>query len=474
MPSVFVKSFTHLKDRPHADKALPLLQRVASLVKPIMRKHGWVLPVLSEFFPESPNLLGMNVNAGQKILVRLRPAHSPDTFYDEEDILHTMLHELTHNVHGPHDDKFYKLLSELEEEYEALRRSGYSGEGFHSNGRRLGANVSHNLPPHIARQKAIDAAEKRRQIIVVLSGGGKLGGTVRSNKSPRELAAGAAERRIRDEKACGLGAQAQAEADKAAKESVQDDVIDLTLDDDDNDGTNDSSPEPEIIIIDDAPSPISTPGSSTPLSRLRAESGYSSSTSIGSRTPASWSGLRPGSGYASSSSSLSTLSGTSTTTAAPHPVRPTVRRVERGAGPGTPTLPKPRSRSRSRPPAHALAHTHGHGSPATPPPTRTNSVAVPHKRHSAGEAALAAAAVVPPEREWACPRCTLINDALALQCAACLLLRPGLHAGESAGKGVGVGPGAGAEGWTCGVCGEGGMPHDFWTCGFCGSVKARS
>ncbi|KAI0652449.1 WLM domain-containing protein [Trametes meyenii] len=468
MSDVFVKSFTHLKDRPHADKALPLLQRIASLVKPIMRKHAWVLPVLSEFFPESPNLLGMNVNAGQKILVRLRPAHSPDSFYDEEDIVRTMLHELTHNVHGPHDDKFYKLLSELEEEYDALRRSGYSGEGFHSNGRRLGANVSHDLPPHIARQKAVDAAEKRRQISVVLSGGGRLGGMTRNNKSPRELAAEAAERRIRDEKACASGALAQAEADKAAKESVQDDVIDLTLD---SDG-DDASPEPDIIIIDDAPSSVFTPGSSTPLSHpgLRApESGYSSSTSTGSRTPASWSGLRPGSGYASSSSSLSTLSGTSaTTTTAPRPIRPTVRRVERGAGPGMPTLPKPRSRS--RPPAHALAHTHGHGSPATPPPTRTNSVAVPHKRHPAGEAA--AAAVVPPEREWACPRCTLINDALALQCAACLLLRPGLRAGTSEGKGVGVD--GSAEGWTCGVCGEGGMPHNFWTCSFCGSVKARS
>ena len=58
MPDVFVKSFTHLKNRPHADRALRILQRIASLVKPIMRKHEWVLPVLSEFFPENPSLLG--------------------------------------------------------------------------------------------------------------------------------------------------------------------------------------------------------------------------------------------------------------------------------------------------------------------------------------------------------------------------------------------------------------------------------
>ena len=58
MSGTLVKSHTHLKDRPHADRASQLLQRVASLVKPVMKKHKWTLPVLSEFFPESPNLLG--------------------------------------------------------------------------------------------------------------------------------------------------------------------------------------------------------------------------------------------------------------------------------------------------------------------------------------------------------------------------------------------------------------------------------
>jgi len=58
MTGVYVKSFTHLKDRHRADDALKLLQRIASLVTPIMRKRGWVLPVLAEFFPDNPNLLG--------------------------------------------------------------------------------------------------------------------------------------------------------------------------------------------------------------------------------------------------------------------------------------------------------------------------------------------------------------------------------------------------------------------------------
>lgn len=58
MSETFVEAFTHLKNRPKSDQALPLLQRIASLVKPIMRKHKWKLPMLSEFFPDNPSLLG--------------------------------------------------------------------------------------------------------------------------------------------------------------------------------------------------------------------------------------------------------------------------------------------------------------------------------------------------------------------------------------------------------------------------------
>jgi hypothetical protein len=154
---------------------------------------------------------------GQKILLRLRPHFDPDAFLPEEDLVHTMLHEvgnrpsprlplrshrlphllrivpsqLTHNVHTPHDDSFYKYLAVLESEYEDLRRSGYAGEGFHSPGVRLGVGASHNLPHHLARLKALEAAEKRRRIGG--SGGGRrlgeggiLGGKTRL--TPKELA----------------------------------------------------------------------------------------------------------------------------------------------------------------------------------------------------------------------------------------------------------------------------------------------
>jgi len=54
----------------------------------------------------------------------------------------------------------------------------------------VGVNVSHDLPPHLARQKALEAAEKRRQIARILGGGGRLGGRANpKGLSPRELAA---------------------------------------------------------------------------------------------------------------------------------------------------------------------------------------------------------------------------------------------------------------------------------------------
>ena len=97
--------------------------------------------------------------------------------------------QLTHNVHGPHDDKFYKFLSSLEDEYYALRSSGYSGEGFHAPGKRVGHGVSHDLPVHLGRAKAAEAAERRAQTQRSMGRGGRLGDGPRTTKSPREVAA---------------------------------------------------------------------------------------------------------------------------------------------------------------------------------------------------------------------------------------------------------------------------------------------
>jgi hypothetical protein len=57
--------------------------------------------------------LGLNIDGGREVRVRLRRHNHESEFYPYEDVLGTLLHELTHNVHGPHDAKFYKLLDEI-------------------------------------------------------------------------------------------------------------------------------------------------------------------------------------------------------------------------------------------------------------------------------------------------------------------------------------------------------------------------
>src|SRR5436305_1330312 len=114
------------------------------------------------------------------------------------------LFRLTHIEVGPHDVRFYKLLDELNDEYDDLLAKGYSGEGFFSNGYRVGQGISHSVSPALARQKALEAAEKRRKIEGLMTKGGKrLGGGDRYGLSLRELAAMAAERRRRDNLWCG-------------------------------------------------------------------------------------------------------------------------------------------------------------------------------------------------------------------------------------------------------------------------------
>jgi hypothetical protein len=71
-----------------------------------------------------------------------------------------------------------------------VKRSGWAGEGFHTPGVRLGGGVSRDIPPYLARQRAITAAEKRKAHNGLMAGGGRLGGGQGVPKmSLRELAA---------------------------------------------------------------------------------------------------------------------------------------------------------------------------------------------------------------------------------------------------------------------------------------------
>lgn len=245
-PSLHIYIYIYAK----ITQAKDLLQKVALQVQPLMRTHKFTVPLLTEFSPKQPNLLGLNVGGGNgkslEIRIRLRPPSSSssisqDSFYPYEHILGTMLHELIHNVRGPHDALFYKKLDELTAECEELMAKGIigSGQGFDApsagriGGKRLlGTTTTTNTnknssirgigdrtnngfeqqqqqlgqpAKHILREAMMKAAEARaRQASVMPTGPRKVGGNpiLKNIMTAREAAVYAAERRLRDNVWC--------------------------------------------------------------------------------------------------------------------------------------------------------------------------------------------------------------------------------------------------------------------------------
>lgn len=88
-----ISEYRHEKNRPRESEALLILRKVASMVKPIMRQRAWRVGALCEFYPKQSNLLGLNVNHGQKICLRLRSPADQRQFLPFEQVVDTMLHE---------------------------------------------------------------------------------------------------------------------------------------------------------------------------------------------------------------------------------------------------------------------------------------------------------------------------------------------------------------------------------------------
>lgn len=107
---------------------------------------------------------GLNKNGGRgktmEINVRLRYHHSPDVFYPYEDVLGTLLHEITHNVRGPHDSQFYSILGELTKECEELMGKGITGTGIGFDGPSMGLLGAHSwIPTHNPPPEALRDAQ---------------------------------------------------------------------------------------------------------------------------------------------------------------------------------------------------------------------------------------------------------------------------------------------------------------------------
>ncbi|KAF5373334.1 hypothetical protein D9615_007380 [Tricholomella constricta] len=112
--------------------ALALLTKLAEdpAIQHIMRTHQFSVGVLTELAPhEHPELLGLNVNAGQAIKLRLR-TDSYDGFRLYKDVRRVLCHELTHNVWGDHDNNFKELNSKLNREVVEFERAAAQGTHY--------------------------------------------------------------------------------------------------------------------------------------------------------------------------------------------------------------------------------------------------------------------------------------------------------------------------------------------------------
>lgn len=190
------------------DYARTLLHEMAILVAPVINEYGFKIGTLCEMYPSNANLLGLNVNKGQKILIRLRFALNSRLYYSMSSLIDTLLHELTHNVHGAHDNKFYDFLEKLKTRYlehqAGMVKTNYRCEEGKLGGKQTGLMREQRLK---AVSKVTYVAEVRK-----LGDGAHVGASQRRiSKPPMSLAAlrekmlQATERRLKDSKWCSLG-----------------------------------------------------------------------------------------------------------------------------------------------------------------------------------------------------------------------------------------------------------------------------
>ncbi|ESK87578.1 zinc metalloproteinase [Moniliophthora roreri MCA 2997] len=114
---------------PNPEAARTMLNRLSDdpAIQHIMQKHQFSVGILTELAPhEHPELLGLNVNAGQQIKLRIR-TNAYDGFRAYREIRKVLCHELTHNVWGDHDNNFKELNSKLNREVGEYERSVSTG-----------------------------------------------------------------------------------------------------------------------------------------------------------------------------------------------------------------------------------------------------------------------------------------------------------------------------------------------------------
>ncbi|GAB1734816.1 hypothetical protein NU195Hw_g9574t1 [Hortaea werneckii] len=483
-------SYEHLQGLPRGDAALTMLRKVASLVKPIMRKHGWKVQILAEFLPPEQNLLGLNINKGYKICIRLRYHNNPDLFLPTEQVVDTMLHELSHNVWGDHDSNFHRLWDELRDEQETLMRKGYTGEGFLSEGHRLGGGRYGAPPPHEVRRLARASAEKRQAQGKLSKGSGqRLGGTpLHLYGDVRSIIADQVTQRNTINRGCASGRgdaskladqqgrttfRTKAEEDDANDRAIAQALYELMEQEEEKKlkGTFSAAPADGGLAWHPESGLYDPKKESRPLSNQHEQADHPSEEEQmrwalhASTNPSSSSSVSP------STSALSPVSPLSPPTidrtiSAPPPTqpqpssRPYPARTQHNQPPPAEQIPPKRPRTFPHPPSHP--HPPTTFPPSTPPPAGPfSSSSTPIDLTSPPAPPLIDLSDPFNPDEWSCEICTCINPTQFLACDACGTERPTSTSRSE------------RSGWNCENCGSF-MEHRWWTCSACGGMKGSS
>ncbi|KAI1791839.1 WLM-domain-containing protein [Ganoderma leucocontextum] len=154
-------TFNRIEPLPHLpnpDAARALLTKLAGdpAIRHVMGKHQFAVGVLTELAPhEQPHLLGLNVNAGQAIKLRLR-TDAYDGFRLYAEVRRVLCHELTHNVWGEHDNNFKELNSTLNKEVAEFERA--QAAGTHHLGPGAGFSAPHSALEAEAHEYVVGGA----------------------------------------------------------------------------------------------------------------------------------------------------------------------------------------------------------------------------------------------------------------------------------------------------------------------------
>jgi hypothetical protein len=393
-----------------------------------------------------------------------------------EQVTDTLLHELSHIVFGPHNADFNNLWNELRDEHQSLLMKGYTGEGFLSQGKKLGGK---RMPLDEMRRQARIAAEKRKATTNANGGGHRLGGapTV-SGLDMRKVIADAASRRSSITEGCASNSLEagrlvlQQEQEGFRTTAEQDDANDLAI-----------ARALQDLMYEEEMARLGAPSSLGGLSWNR-ENGLSFESNPTSRT----SSPAPG---ASSGLEWSKEGGLSFAppTQPPQPQRQS-------------SLPQ--VNTQGRPLSRLVTDSHPRASSSRPISTsRVSSRLISQEEEELRNKSLPPIPPPTPQQltvpddpdKWACPQCTLHNPLDYLTCEACGLEQPpqpipkhkrfGSSNGspslpkpppQSGLRGQGATPfepAKGRIGWNCLECGTF-MENQWWTCSLCGTMKVDS